>query len=170
MNDPEFSRRIMLDMIGAGARDEEFSANKAECAALARRFGWVAVESLRGSAKLSRVAGAVHATGKLHARIVQNCVATGTPVPQAIEEPFDLCFVEGLATPESEEIELGPDELDTLPIEGGAIDLGEAAAQTLALAADPFPRCADAADVNLKTGPANGAFAGLKGLIKPAGE
>ena len=44
-------------------------------------------------------------------------------------------------------MELSADALDTLPIENGAIDLGEAAAETLALALDPFPRSpgADAA-------------------------
>ncbi len=167
MNDLEFSRRIALDTIGAGGRDEDYSANKAECAALAQRFGWLAIESLRGSAKLTRIAGGVHAVGTLKAKIVQSCVTTGAPVAETITESFDLHFVEGLATPESEEIELAEEELDTLPIEGGAIDLGEAAAQTLALAADPFPRCADAEDVNLRVGPANGAFAGLKGLLKP---
>lgn len=167
MSDVEFSRRIALDTIGAGGRDDEFAATVEERAALARRFDWAAIGRLEGTAKLTRVAGGVHATGTLRAQIVQNCVATGAPVPETIAESFDLRFVEGLATPESEEIELGEDELDTLPIEGGAIDLGEAAAQTLALAADPYPRCAGVDDVNLKSGPANGAFAGLQGLLKP---
>lgn len=39
-----------------------------------------------------------------------------------------------------EEIELSDEDCDTLSHDGGAIDLGEAVAQTLALAIDPFPR------------------------------
>jgi uncharacterized metal-binding protein YceD (DUF177 family) len=167
MSDLEFSRRVALDTIGEGGRNEKFAATVDEGAALAKRFDWLAVKSLTGTALLTRVAGSVHAVGTLKARIVQSCVATGDPVPEVIEESFDLRFVEGLATPESEEVELGEDELDTMPIEGGAIDLGEAAAQTLALAANPYPRCAGVEDVNLKTGPANGAFAGLERLLKP---
>lgn len=167
MSDVEFSRRIALDTIGAGGRGEDFAATSEECAALARRFDWLAIDKLEGTARLTRVAGGVHATGTLRAKIVQSCVATGAPVPEVITESFDLQFVEGLATPESEEVELDAGELDTLPIEGGAIDLGEAAAQTLALAANPYPRCSGVEDVNVQTGPANGAFAGLKGLIKP---
>ncbi|CAM3095050.1 Chitinase [Sphingomonas antarctica] len=167
MTELEFSRRIALDTIGAGERDEDFAATRDERDALARRFDWLAVDELKGRARLARVAGGVRATGRLHATIVQSCVATGAPVRESIDEAFDLHFVEGLATPESEEVELGESELDTLPIEGGAIDLGEAAAQTVALAANPYPRCADADDVNLTAGPANGAFAGLKGLIRP---
>lgn len=167
MSEFEFSRRITLDTIGAGGRDEEFAATPEECAALAKRFDWLAVESLKGKARLTRVAGGVHAVGQLSARIIQACAATGEPVPENIEEPFDLRFVEQLDTSDAEEIELDEGDLDTLPIEGGAIDLGEEAAQTLALAADPYPRCADSDDVNVSSGPANGAFAGLKGLLKP---
>jgi uncharacterized metal-binding protein YceD (DUF177 family) len=167
VSDLEFSRRVTLDTIGAGGRDEEFAATPEECAALARRFDWLAVESLKGRARLTRVAGGVHATGTLSARIVQACAATGAPVPEDIEEPFDLHFVEDFGMSDAEEVELGEGDLDTLLIENGAIDLGEEAAQTLALAADPYPRCADVEDMNLQAGPANGAFAGLKGLIKP---
>jgi uncharacterized metal-binding protein YceD (DUF177 family) len=167
MSDYEFSRRITLDLIGAGGRDEEFAATPDECAALAQRFDWLAVESLSGKARLTRVAGGVHAKGTLSARIVQACAATGEPVPENIEESFDLHFVEDLAASEAEEVELGAGDLDTLPIENGAIDLGEEAAQTLALAADPYPRCGDGDEVNVTIGPANGAFAGLKGLLKP---
>ncbi len=166
MNNIEFSRRITLDAIGAGGRDEEFTATPDECAALARRFDWLAVEQLCGKARLTRVAGGVHAAGTLSARIVQACAATGEPVHETIEKSFDLHFVENLGPSEAEEVELGAGDLDTLPIEDGAIDLGEEAAQTLALAADPYPRCAGSDEVRVTFGPANGAFAGLKGLLK----
>lgn len=167
MTDFEFSRRIPLDTIGAGGRDEDFAATSEECAALAKRFDWLAVDRLSGTARLTRVAGGVHAVGRLSARIVQACAATGEPVPENIDESFDLRFVEQLDTSDADEIELDEGDLDTLPIENGAIDLGEEAAQTLALAADPYPRCAESNDVNVSSGPANGAFAGLKGLLKP---
>ena len=44
-----------------------------------------------------------------------------------------------------DEIELSEDDCDTVFYTGGAIDLGEAAAETLALALDPFPRSPGAA-------------------------
>lgn len=167
MSEFEFSRRVPLDTIGGGGRDEAFEASVEERAALAKRFGWIAVEALSGEARLTRVAGGVQAAGTLKARIVQRCAATDAPVAEDIAEPFDLRFVEQFDATEGEEIELAEGDLDTLPIEDGAIDLGEAAAQTLALAANPYPRCDNVEDVGLKTGPANGAFAGLKGLLKP---
>ena len=55
-----------------------------------------------------------------------------------MDEAITLRFVE--EGEEGEEIELDGDAIDVLPIEGGAIDLGEAAAETLALSLDPFAR------------------------------
>ncbi len=87
-----------------------------------------------------------------------------------MNEPVTLRFVEDDAA--DEETELSADALDTMPIEGGAIDLGEAAAETMALALDPFPRAPDAAAVLREAGvlgeddvrPATG-LAGLKDLL-----
>ena len=71
--------------------------------------------------------------------MVQSCSVTGDPVPVAIDEPVDLLFV---AEPgdAQDEIELSEDACDTMFHDGAAIDLGEAAAETMALALDPFPR------------------------------
>nr|MBA2771279.1 DUF177 domain-containing protein [Sphingomonas sp.] len=45
-----------------------------------------------------------------------------------------------------EEIELGPEDCDTVFYDAQAIDLGEAIADTLALAMQPYPRSPDAED------------------------
>ncbi len=45
--------------------------------------------------------------------------------------------------PEAEEVELAGTDLDVLPLEGDALDLGEAVAQSLGLALDPYPRASD---------------------------
>ena len=78
--------------------------------------------------------------------MVQACAATDLPVPAAIVEPFDLRFLRDVDAPvgEDEEIEIGSEDLDLLPLEGDRVDLGEAAVQTLSLALDPFPRHPDA--------------------------
>ena len=59
----------------------------------------------------------------------------------AVEEAFRVEFrpLPAGGRPE-EEIELGEGELDVVFYEGGAVDLGEAVAQTLLLALDPYPR------------------------------
>ena len=169
---PEFSRPQPLDRIGAGDKTESVSANEGERAGLARRFALISVESLSATYKLRREGEAVRASGHLSARVTQACVVTGDPVPAKVEEDFDLRFV---AEPVDggEEMEIDADECDTIFYTGGAVDLGEAAAETLALALDPFPRSAGAAEMLKKAGvvgedevtPFN-AFAALKDKLK----
>ncbi|HEX2793115.1 MAG TPA: DUF177 domain-containing protein, partial [Croceicoccus sp.] len=67
-----------------------------------------------------------------------------------------------------EEIELEADELDEIPFTGERFDLGEAVAQSLALAIDPFMAGPDADRVRREVGLAEpekeNPFAALKGL------
>ncbi|MDB5736817.1 MAG: hypothetical protein JWO65_485 [Sphingomonas bacterium] len=140
---PEFPRPVRLDELGGGPRAISIAADEAERAALARRFGLQGIVSLEADATLHREGEAVLATGRLRARATQSCVATGEPVPARIDEPFALRF-EPAGNDALEEMELGEGDLDILPYEGSAIDLGEAVAQSFAIALDPFPRVADA--------------------------
>ena len=68
----------------------------------------------------------------------QPCVATAEPVPFLITEALALLLTEN--QPEGEEIELADADLDSEPLVGDIIDIGELAAQALALALDPYPR------------------------------
>jgi uncharacterized metal-binding protein YceD (DUF177 family) len=147
---PEFSRTERVDQIGARERTVTIGADTTERAALAQRFSLVAVERLEAEFALRAEAGGVVATGRVTGAVVQACSATGEPLPAIIDEPVALRFVPELDG--AEEVELSADALDTLPIENGAIDLGEAAAETLALALDPFPRSPDAAAVLAEAG------------------
>jgi uncharacterized metal-binding protein YceD (DUF177 family) len=163
---PEFSREHRLDQIGAGEAVVEISAEPGERAALAERFGLLGIDSLAARCTIRREAAGIRAIGHLSARVTQACVASHAPVPAAIEEDFDLRFQpEGEA---GEEIELSEAECDTIFYTGGAIDLGEAAAETLALALDPFPRSPDAEAVLKAAGVLGedeaGPFSALAGL------
>ncbi len=144
MTAPEFSRPHRLDAIGEGEGRVTVTADAAERAALARRFGLIAIARLAADFAIRRDAAGVVARGTLSGAVTQACGVTGDPVPAAIEEAFDLRF---LPEPQdgADEVELSEDACDTIFYTGGAIDLGEAAAQTLALALDPFPRGPDAA-------------------------
>lgn len=140
---PEFSRAERLDTIGGEARSVRIAADARERAALARRFGLIAVAALEAAFQVRRDGADVLATGRVSGAVTQACSVTGEPVEAAIDEPVDLRFV--AEADAGEEVELDAGALDTLPIEGGAVDLGEAAADTLALALDPFPRAPGAA-------------------------
>lgn len=162
----EFERIVRVDTIGEGVRTIAVEANEAERAALAGRFGLAAIASLSATADVSCTGAIVRAEGRIAAAVTQICVATGDDVPAAIDEPFALRFVPEQAG--GEEVELDEGELDDIGYDGASIDLGEAVAQTLALALDPFPRAPDADETLRQVGvipeEEAGPFSALKGL------
>jgi uncharacterized metal-binding protein YceD (DUF177 family) len=171
MTTPEFSRTERIDTIGEGERTIAITASDAERAALAKRFDLVSVDRLEAQFAVRRDAAGVVARGTVRAAVVQACSVTDDPLPVTIDEPIALRFVDH--EPDSEEIELDPDALDTMVFDGAAIDLGEAAAETMALSLDPFPRGPNAAAALKAAGviseeeakPA-GALAGLKEALE----
>ena len=145
----DFAHRLQIDQIRDGDRID-ISAEDEELRAVCDRLGLLKLDRLEAHAILAREGPRVRATGRLKASLEQACVATGEPVPAHVDEPFDLIFVpEPKAAGADEEIELGEGDLDTIFHDGGAIDLGGAIADTLALSLDPYPRSAGA-DAALK--------------------
>jgi uncharacterized metal-binding protein YceD (DUF177 family) len=146
----EFSRHYRVDALSAEPLRVEIEAGPDEREALADRFGLVAVGSLAAEAELSRSGEVATAAGRLRARVTQSCIASAEPVEAEVAEDFRVEFrpVPADGRPD-EEVELSDDDLDVTFYEGGAIDLGEAVAQTLLLGLDPYPR-SPAAEAALK--------------------
>lgn len=114
-------------------------ASPEERAALAARFALGAVESLRAEVRLEQKPRAIRAAGRLKAQIMQPCAISGEDFPVTIDEPVDLRFIEANARAATEEeIELEADDCDEIEYTGEMFDLGEAVAQTLGLAIDPY--------------------------------
>ena len=134
----ELTRMIKVRPMPAGPVVIE--ATPEERAALAARFGLGAVESLRAEVALEQKPRAIRATGRLMAEIMQPCAVSAEDFPVTIDEPIDLRFVEENQRPatEDEEIELEADDCDEIEYVGEMFDLGEAVAQTLGLAIDPY--------------------------------
>ncbi|MDQ8756952.1 DUF177 domain-containing protein [Sphingosinicella sp. LHD-64] len=169
MTAPEFSRPVALDTIGETPRTMTIAADADERAALAKRFALIAIDRLAADAALARRGDVVTARGKLRAAVTQSCVASGAPVPAEIDEAFEIAFHPQPAdSPPDEEVELGHDDLDVVFYTGGSIDLGEAVAETLALALDPYPRAPDAEAAlkaaGVKSEEEAGPFGALTGL------
>jgi len=145
---PEFSRPLALDRIRAGLTIT-VEADAAERAALAARLGVPHLAALTCRFRLRPVsmgpgvrtgagprAGVVMAEGALRARVTQVSVVSLDEFEADVAEDFLVCFV-----PEDRETaDLDPESVDEMPYAGDAIDLGEAAAEQLALALDPYPR------------------------------
>jgi uncharacterized metal-binding protein YceD (DUF177 family) len=133
----EFSRTI--DLRSLGNDPLRIEASEAEREALARRFGIVSIGRLVAEVLLEPVKKGIEASGRLEADIVQSCAVSAEEVAVTVSEPLSLRFVpdRGPGRPD-EEIELSADDLDEIEFTGTQFDLGEAVAQSLALAIDPF--------------------------------
>lgn len=133
---PELHRPVAIDRVGAQGLDVEVSAGEAERAALAARLQVPAISELHCRFHLRRVGDVIAAEGQLTARLTQACVVTLDEFEHRVSEDFAVHFVPAGA----EDDDPDPDAVDEVPYAGNAIDLGEAAAEQLALALDPYPR------------------------------
>lgn len=131
---PEFSRPIRL---APEPREVVLEATAAERDALAARFGILGIHALAARLMLRpEPGGTIRARGTLSAEVEQACVVTLEPVRQRVEAAIDLRILGEGETPADED----PDSPDEIESQGGTAELGEAVAEQLALALDPYPR------------------------------
>ena len=158
---PEFYRPLSLDRIGSHGLDMTVEATPAECAALAVRMNLPAVLAMSCDFHLIRESrDKVLARGVLRATVTQTCVISLDDFDAPVEEVFQVRFV-----PSGEESDdIDPDSDDEIPFEGNAIDLGEAAAEQLGLALDPYPRMPGVEMPEVEDEPDPHPFAALRRL------
>ena len=134
----EFSRVIDVPRAAGRGATHRIAADADERAALAERFGLVSLDRLEAELRIERLPGGlVRLAASLDADVVQSCVVTLEPVANRVEETFTLLFGKGDA---AREVVLDGEEETVEPLDGDRIDIGEAVAQQLSLALDPFPR------------------------------
>ncbi|CAA7613289.1 conserved hypothetical protein [Magnetospirillum sp. LM-5] len=152
---PEMSRLVRIDQISAKGTEMKVTASPAERAALADRFDLVEISALDAQVTLKAIAGGtmVRLAASITARLVQTCVVTLEPIEAEIDTRFSMTFGGGTEE-DGGEIDLSIDDEDPPePIVDGAIDVGEAIAEHLALAIDPFPRKPGTAYVGVEIEP-----------------
>lgn len=175
--DPEFSRIVDSGGLGPAPERHEIVAGAGERHALARRFGLESLDRLSATLTLARVSsGQIRLNGRLSAGLAQSCVVSLEPVAQKVEEEFSLYYAETGDAPDGQgpggEVVGLDDEESPEPLTDDCIDIGEAVAQQLALALDPYPRAPGAAlqavDADDRTEAARpNPFGPLVGLRKP---
>lgn len=145
----EFSRPIPVARAVHGLDSYRIEASALERAALARRFDFLAVERLEAVIATRPLGGGtMHLTLTLSASLTQACVVTLDPVPEILVDVSAIEFRPGLSEEEADRLTFeAVEDLVIEPLPPVSIDLGEIAAQQLALAADPFPRSAAAIDI-----------------------
>ncbi len=138
----EFSRPIDVSRIGSVEMRCDIGANAEERAALARRFGLLDLSRLEAHVTLRRTqAGtALRLKAHLSAEVIQACVVTLEPVAAEIEEDFTVLYGKPATETGGQEVTIDPEAEDvTEPWPEGTLDIGEAVAQELGLALDPYP-------------------------------
>ena len=143
---PEFSRPVAVAR-ALRLQEHRLAATPAECAALARRFGYLGIERLEAVATLSPAGGgAVRISIDLSADITQACVVTLDPVPEHVVDHSVTEYRPNLSDAEADRLTLEAEEdIVYEPLTTDTIDVAEIVAQQLAVAAGPFPHAPHAA-------------------------
>ncbi|NVN05902.1 DUF177 domain-containing protein [Asaia spathodeae] len=136
---PEFSRRLLLNRIGHDGLTETIKASDAECRALAKRLEIPVVHALTCRFNvISEPSDHFLLEGVLTAHVALDCVITGEVFEDALNESFAVRLVPSRRF--SEETASDLEAIDEIPYEGNALDLGEIAAEQLALMLPAYPR------------------------------
>lgn len=143
--DLEFSRVVSVDQVIKKNLPLSFSATPSECGALKTRFKIPNVENVRVDYTLtkSQQPKTYDLNGHLTAILTQECVSTLKPVIKHVDEKFYV-ILKNEKRPEIDTFDENEDIRDIDYIEYGEIDLGEIAAQYLAMNLDLYPRSHDA--------------------------
>ena len=160
---PEFRRLVLLGRLGPEPFRQHIAACETERAALARRFDLISLDRLEAEVELAReTAGTILLSATFTAEFAQECTVTLDPVTGSASERFQLRY----GPPEAEaEAPAGDDDPAFEPLDGEAIDIGEAVAQEFSLCLPPFPRSPDAEIEFGESGDADdGPFAALAKL------
>ncbi len=160
---PEFPHPLPLAHVPAGGLTLHLEADAAARGGLARRLGLLALHGLSADLTLSPApGGCITVRGRMAADVEQACVVSLDPVRQAIAH--DLAWRLLPDGTEPSDTEEDPDDIEC---PGGVADLGEALAQELALALDPYPRRPGATLPAEVGGDDGGPFAALARLKRP---
>ena len=177
----EFSHPVKAGHIKDQKQDYTIKADEAQRAALAVRFGLPAISRLEGRFILQHErSGIIAARLTMNAAVTQTCVVSLEPFEAKVKEQAELRFVpeaalEHVHVPgdEEDEEDVTPDSLDSpdeIPYANDIIDLGEALAEQLALALDPYPRKPGAALPDAASDNSAHPFAALASRLGKKGE
>jgi uncharacterized metal-binding protein YceD (DUF177 family) len=143
-------RPIYAVAIGTSPQTRKIVTTVQERAAIAETLDLVDLATLDAQLELRRDGrGRIHVEGRVTADIVQSCVVSLEPVPQHIDEPIALVFIEADAVSAEArpgvEIRVDPAKEDPPEaLTGSTLDLGPIVMEHFVLAIDPYPRAAGA--------------------------
>jgi uncharacterized metal-binding protein YceD (DUF177 family) len=139
---PEFSHLVSTARLSTKPATYRLVANEGERAALAARFDLISLDRFEATVTLRREPGdAIRFDGEIDADLVQACVVTNDPVPAKVTDRFTLVYRSDIDEATADQMALdNPEDEIIEPLIGDSIDIGEAVAQQLSVAMDPYPR------------------------------
>jgi hypothetical protein len=139
---PAWSVPLKADTIPDTGLHRVIEASADICAAVAKLAEVRVVSGLKATFDLSRAGDIVHVTGRVSAKVGQNCVVTLEPLETAIDEAIEMLFapVPAEGTEAHEERRRKTEEELPEPLIDGTIDLGAIACEFLVLGIEPYPR------------------------------
>jgi hypothetical protein len=139
---PEFSHPISASRLSFKPSTYRLVANERERAALAKRFDLISLDRFEATVTLKREPGdAIRFDAAIEADLVQACIVTTDPVPAHITDVFTLIYRTDIDEATADQMALdNPEDEIIEPLIGDSIDIGEAVAQQLSVAMDPYPR------------------------------
>lgn len=146
----ELHHPLPTDRIGAAPQRVTLVPDAEARAALARRFGLIALDAMRAELQIRRRSdtGWIQLRGTVEAEVVQQCVVSLDPVSSKVVAELDETFVDadlgGRERTGAREVDVDPMLDEPEPLDENVLDLGEIAAQAFGLALDPYPRAPDA--------------------------
>lgn len=144
----EFSHKVTVYPWPEDGVVVELTATAAEREVLKARFDLADLQSLSASVGIEKKVMELVLAGTIEAVVAQSCVVTLKPVTSSLEVPFERHYrrrevheqmVTAGGTADGDD-----DDVNVDILEGDEIDLGEAIAEELYLALDPYPRSTDA--------------------------
>jgi uncharacterized metal-binding protein YceD (DUF177 family) len=171
--DPWRAAPVIVAQIPEAGLHRKIEADAAARQAMAEIAGVREVVAARAAFDLTlKPDGKVHVTGRVTARVGQDCVVTLDPIENELDGPVDLIFappeqiplLADLVDDDMEDDVEAPDPPE--PIVNGQIDLGRIATDALLLGIDPYPRKEGAVfEAEIEAGdPGDHPFAALKAL------
>lgn len=127
----------------------ELEADAGTLTTLCRRFDLRALTRLVARLQVQRSGKGIRIDGDFTADVVRICVVTLQDFETVIAESIHILYLPDPDDADAEGVVIDPDsEEDTEPLPEAGVDPGEAVAQSLSLALDPFPHAPDAGMVD----------------------
>ncbi len=139
----EFSKIIPIDKVNVEPITYKLSASADACKAIADRLGIEEVESLEAEISLRKNVElkAIYVEGRVQASVVQACILSGQPVPEAVDDTFESYYVansEILENIETQDPAFLYEDIEVL--EEPHVNVGELVTQYLSLFLNPYPK------------------------------